>query len=600
MIVLKRLINLMKGNRLLYVGSIIATALATIFSLITPLITKFAVDTVIGGNSSNLPNIIDKLIKDFGGIDSLKNNLWICGLVIIFVVAIQGVFTYLKGKWSATASNKIAEKVKKNLYDHIQKLPYDYHVKAQTGDLIQRCTSDVDTVRRFLEAQVIELGRSIFIILFSIFFMLSLNITLTLISLIMIPFILLFSYRYFKKFTNLFLQADQKEGELSTVLQENLSGVRVVRAFGREKFETNKFDEKNKEFRILIAKMLKLMAYFWAVSDFLCLMQIGIVLFSGVYMAYAGKITLGVFLVFTTYEGMLLWPIRNLGRILGDFGKAGVSLERIYEILETPQESDDENAIKSSLKGDIVFDNVCFGYGNEPNVIKGMSFNIKCGETIAILGSTGSGKSTIMHMLLRLYDYNTGSIKINNFELSHISKKWLREKIGIVLQEPFLFSKTIIENIKMAKEGATESEIYNATKTASIHHVIQDFEKGYETIVGEKGVTLSGGQKQRVAIARTIIKNCDVLIFDDSLSAVDTETDSQIRTLLKERQKDTTTFIISQRITTLMDADRIFVIEDGCITDSGTHNELINREGLYSRVWKIQTMLEEDFEEEAI
>ncbi|MDL2248809.1 ABC transporter ATP-binding protein/permease, partial [Tyzzerella sp. OttesenSCG-928-J15] len=319
----------------------------------------------------------------------------------------------------------------------------------------------------------------------------------------------------------------------------------------------------------------------------------------GSYMAYNGGISIGTLFVFFTYVNNLVWPLRQLGRILSNMGRMDVALNRINEILFTPLEEMDENAIKPELKGDIVFDNVSFSYEKDKPVLNNISFTVKSGEKIAVLGSTGSGKSSLMHLFLRLYDYKHGSIKINGNELKTIDKNYLRERIGIVLQEPFLYSKTIIENIKMAKDTVTDDEVYDAAKIANVHDVITGFKEGYDTVVGERGVTLSGGQKQRVAITRTLVKNSDILIFDDSLSAVDTETDALIQAELKKRSEGVTTFIISQRINTLMSADRIFVMEGGEITDMGTHDELIARDGLYYRVWNIQNTLEEEFEKEA-
>ncbi|MDR1706234.1 MAG: ABC transporter ATP-binding protein/permease, partial [Clostridiales bacterium] len=433
---------------------------------------------------------------------------------------------------------------------------------------------------------------------FTISFMIGENIKLTLISLVMVPIIFVFSYVFFKKCRAAFLRTDEKEGELSATLQENLSGVRVVRAFGRQRYEIDKFDKKNSEFRNLNFNHLRLLSWYWSLSDALAHFTQLAVLILGCYLTYNGEITVGTFILFNSYIGMLLWPVRQMGRILSDLGKMQVALGRVYEVLDTKEEEDTEGAVKHELKGDIVFKDVGFTYDDGHAVLNGLSFALKAGQTVAVLGSTGSGKSTVMHLLLRLYDYKKGSITINGRELKEIEKSWLRERIGMVLQEPFLYSKTIWRNLLMAKDVVQDDEVYAATNTAAAHGFITEFDKGYETMVGERGVTLSGGQKQRVAIARTLIKNSDILIFDDSLSAVDTETDSQIRAALKERRSDVTTFIISQRITTLMHADRILVLENGRLTDSGTHDELSVRPGLYQRIWDIQSMRESEFEEE--
>jgi len=299
-------------------------------------------------------------------------------------------------------------------------------------------------------------------------------------------------------------------------------------------------------------------------------------------------------LAFSTYVGMLLWPVRQLGRVLTDMGKALVSIERIQEILDEPIEDLDEGDSIKKIKGNIEFKNVSFYYEKGKSILDNVSFKVKQGQTVAILGPTGSGKSTLVGLLPRLYDNQEGSIKIDGIDVKKISKRVLRENIGIVLQEPFLFSKTLKDNIRLATSETEEKEIFKAAKVASVHDVIKSFDDGYETAVGEKGVTLSGGQKQRVAIARTIINRSPILIFDDSLSAVDTETDAAIRKRLKKLENKATTFIISHRLITLAEADIILVLDEGKIVQQGTHLDLIEQEGLYKRVWSIQNSLEEE------
>jgi len=569
--------------------------MAAMLNLIVPLITRYTVDTLISGESSDLPQFVLRAIDNLGGDEWLRQNLWVCGVAIIVIVAVMGVFMFFRGRSIVTVSENAALKLRETLYDHIQKLPYEYHVKAQTGDLIQRCTSDVNTVRQFMASRVIELVRMVFTLSIALFFMFSLHTQLALVSVAVVPFIIVFSIKYYKRVSEIFHKVDVKEGELHTVLQENLSGVRVVRAFGREKFEIDKFEVKNDEFKELTIKWLNMQAVFWATANTLTLLQYGLIVVSAIYLNYIGYVSVGTFIAFVTYANMFLWPVRNLGRILSDFGQSGVALKRIDEVLDVGQDKEDEAWLMPSLKGDIVFDGVHFGFTKDNEVLKGMSFHVKRGQTVALLGATGVGKSTIMHLMLRLYEPQSGSITINGYPINEISKKWLRQRIGIVLQETFLYSKTVFENLRMADENLDMDEAKLATKTASVHRDIKKFERNYDTLVGEKGVTLSGGQKQRLAIARTIIKDCDVLIFDDSLSAVDTETDAQIRQALKERGEDVTTFIISQRITTLMDADVILVMEDGIIADQGTHAELVSRDGLYSKIWNIQTAMEDEF-----
>lgn len=582
----------MKGNRSLYMGAIFSVALAAFFQTLNPLILRTTIDSVIGDEPMSSFGWVAQVIQWLGGADSLVHKLWIIGGIMLFITLLRGCFQFLKGKWSATAAETIARNLRGKLYDHLQHLPYEYFVRAQTGDLIQRCTSDVDQIRRFLATQFVEVGRSIFMLVIVSTIMFNLNVAMAWVSMAVIPIIFSFSYFFYREVKKTFKDADESEGEMSTVLQENLTGVRIVRAFARQDFEIDKFDEKSRVYRDRSYRVLRLLAWFWSLSDFLSLLQIGIVLVFGAFWAAQGKITLGTLVVFTTYEGMLLWPIRQMGRILTDWGKTLVSLERIQEVLNEPKEEVESHESRPEVCGDIIFDNVSFGYQNERTILKNLSFRIKEGETVAILGPTGSGKSSLVHLLARLYDYQEGSIKIGGHELKNIEKKWLREKVGLVLQEPFLFARSIKENIGLARIESQEEEIMEAARTASVHDVILSFDQGYETLVGERGVSLSGGQKQRVAIARTLIRNCPILIFDDSLSAVDTETDAAIRKSLKEKSKTATTFIISHRINTLAEADQILVLEDGCISQMGTHEELLEQSGLYRRVWEIQNSLD--------
>ncbi|TFG83380.1 MAG: ABC transporter ATP-binding protein, partial [Erysipelotrichales bacterium] len=495
-------------------------------------------------------------------------------------------------------SEFFSEKVRNAMYEHLQRLPYSYHVKAKTGDLIQRCTSDVDTIRRFLAGQISELVYAIAIALIAMTILFNIYAPLAWISIICLPIIFLFAYVFFKKMQAAFQKSDEAEGSMSSDIQENLSGTRVVKAFNREEFELEKFDKKNKEFRNLTFRLIKLLGVYWGASDFICLTQILAVVVYGIVFARAGSITVGNFFVFISYESMILWPVRNVGRILSDMGKMSVSIGRLNEILDTPIE-DMNSGIQPDVKGDIVFNNVFFKYDDgETDVLKGVSFTAKQGETVAILGPTGSGKSSLMHLLTRLYDYNAGSILLNGHELKEIQRHHLRKNVGIVLQEPFLFSKTIFENIRMANPKAKENEVLRAAQIAAVHSVINEFELGYKTLVGEKGVTLSGGQKQRIAIARTIINNCPILIFDDSLSAVDTQTDASIRSALREVSRGVTTFLITHRIASAQNADKIVVLQDGEISQIGTHASLSREEGLYQRIVEIQNAMIEGGDDE--
>lgn len=590
---MKKLINLTKGNRLLYITAILSIAVATFIAMLEPLIIKITIDSVIGNKPMDVPTPMLKLIMDVGGRQVLVTNLWICALSLVILTCIRGTFLFLSGNFSARAAENISRNMRVKLYDHIQNLPYEYHVKAESGDIIQRCTSDVETVRKFFATQMVEIGRAFFIVAFAIIMMLSLNKKMTIIAMVIVPVIFIFSYVFFYKIKNTFEKADAQEGVLTTVLQENLNGVRVVKAFGRQNFEIKKYEKENKKFRDLNFKLVKLESVYWSTSDILCMTQIGLVLVAGIYFAVNREISLGTLVVFNTYEGMLLWPVRQLGRTLTDMGKMSVSLKRITKILDVSVEKEYGKALKSEIKGEISFENVDFEYEKGKEILKDITFKVKKGETVAIVGPTGSGKSTLVHLLLRLYDYNSGSVKVDGVELKDIERKHIRSNIGIVLQEPFLYSRTIKENIKMARIHSEDLEIYSAATVAAVHDVITSFEKGYDTIVGEKGVTLSGGQRQRVAIARTLVSDMPILIFDDSLSAVDTQTDRIIRGKLKKKSENNTTFIISHRIPTVMNADKIIVLNHGRIENIGTHDILIKKDGIYKRIWDLQSSMDD-------
>ena len=580
----------LENYRLHLLFVIIVTILYAGINLIASLVFSFVIDNII--DSKPISNrMIGFLASIMGGVDDLKNNLWKVAILLIVVYLMVAILMHYRQKMQGIVSENIVESIRNELYSHIQKLPYSYHVKVKTGELIQKCTSDVDMVRRFFSGQFAEIFYILATVLIALLILFNINFKLALFASLSLPFIFVYSYLFFRKIQKEFLKSDESEAVMSSVIQESLSGVRVVKAFNREEYEIAKFRKTNLEYKDITYNMILNLGYYWSSSYFFCLLGILSVVIAGVFAVRNGDLTIGNFIVFITYQSMILYPIRALGRILSDFGKLTVSLDRLIEICDTEAE-DLKSGLKPSLKGDIEFKNVSFAYEDNVLVLKNLNFKISDGETVAIIGPTGSGKSSLIHLLSRLYDVSDGEILINNINIEDINKLYLRDNVGIVLQEPFLFSRSIISNLRIVKENADDQEIYNACRIASIHDVINSFDKGYDTIVGEKGVTLSGGQKQRLAIARTILKHTPILIFDDSLSAVDTETDAAIRIALKTLQNNVTTIIITGRVSSAKDCDKIIVLENGEISDIGKHDELIKRDGLYSRINKIQNEYE--------
>lgn len=585
----------MKGQFTRYFAAILAMAASVGISFLTPLVLAETIDAIIGQKRPiALPEPLFGWVNQMGGRDFLLNNLWIMALCLLLLNLLGGAFQYLRGRMTAQASETIAKGMRDQLYSHIQTLPYDYHVKVMTGDLIQRCTSDVETIRRFLAAQLVEIFRTLLMIVIALTVMLRMNARMTGVSMILVPPLFLFAYLFFSFVQKAFRISDEAEARMSAVLQENLSGVRVVRAFAREQYEVEKFAQVNDSLRRKNARLCDLLAIYWPGSDMLSMLQSGVTLIFGVYLAARGEMLVGEMTVFVSYISMLLWPIRQLGRILSDLGKSMVSLSRLDEILCLKPETEDGDVFDAPLDRDIEFRHVGFSYDASNPVLKDVSFTVKRGQTVAILGATGSGKSTLMLLLQRLYDVKSGEILIGGVNINKIRKAYLRRHVGLILQEPFLYSRTVSENVAIVRPDIDHAQIEEAAETASAHGFISEFEHGYDTMVGERGVTLSGGQKQRVAIARTLLKDNKILVFDDSLSAVDTQTDQAIRAALKKKNQGVTTFIISHRLTTLSAADKIIVLEDGRVAQEGTHAQLIAQDGLYRRIYNIQGALEEE------
>lgn len=582
----------LKGNKRYYFVAVSLLIVLQYFRTLTPLFIQYIIKEVLGTKSSELPGFIRNLVQA----DTVKQELFLVALFYVLFALIRVTIMFVRRVVNAFFVERVAYNMRNTLYNKLQNLSFSYHSHAETGDLIQRCTTDVETYRVFVGEQLIEIFRLIFLIGFTVYQMLRISPEMTLVSVVITPIIFGAAAIYFVKVKSVFKKVEEAEGKMTTTIQESVTGIRVVKAFAKEQFELDKFDKHSQEYLRQDYKLLKLMAYFWGGTDFIIFMQYGLAISFGIYYAINGVIDPGDFPVYMIYIGMIVWPMRQLGRIISDFGKTSVALDRLDEIVLKESEHDDDTDNTPKIRGEVEFRNVGFQFDDDTKpLLKDISFKVRNGESIAIVGKTGSGKSTLINLMIRLLDNQKGSILFDGIDIKEINKKHLRSNVGIIMQEPFLYSRTVYENIGIMNKDANQEKVYKAASIAALHQDIQNFELGYETVVGERGVTLSGGQKQRVAIARMLLDAKPVLIFDDSLSAVDTETDLQIRSALNEFWKNTTVFIITHRITTAMEADKIIVLDKGEIAESGTHKELLALNGIYAELWDIQTNVEYDY-----
>jgi ATP-binding cassette subfamily B protein len=589
--------GLMGGQRLRYLGALGAMFLGVGLIYLTPLITRGAIDGII---DSHHPGPAAGLARFFAARQQ-QGGTWralvLAGATLVAVTAASALFMYLQGRLSGLASETIARRLRDRLFAHLQHVPMSWHDKIQTGDIVQRCTSDVDTVRLFFREQTIEIARAILRITIGIPILLWIDWKMALVSTAAMPAIVGFAIIFFRRVQGSFKKTDEAEGEMTAALQENLTGIRVVRAFARQDFEIERFTTKSAAYRERHWHLFRVMALYWSTSDLLCIGQFATIVFVGAWRASRGTMTLGTMVAFISYAQMFIWPIREVGRVLTELGKTLVSIERIRELLDTEQETSPRGPVRgpTRARGELALDHVSFQYGDKW-VLRDVSLAVPAGTTLGLLGPSGAGKSTLINLLLRMYDPQEGRITLDGIDLASLPRKYVRSQCGAVLQEPFLFSKTLRENIKLGRHLAADEEMVLAARAAAIHASIEGLDHKYDTLLGERGVTLSGGQRQRTAIARALLKDAPILILDDALSAVDTRTEISILRQLRRRHGHQTAIIIAHRLSTIMHADQIAIMEQGRIVELGTHEELIARQGLYRELWQIQGAMQEQLQ----
>ncbi len=581
----------LKGSRLLFAAAILSAVVSALADMINPQIIRMTIDNVLGGAEPVLPQFILDLVEKAGGFAYLAKHLWIMALAIVIVAVIKAVSQYLFRVMNTKAAETLVKTMRDSIFTHIERLPYAWHGKNRTGDIIQRCTSDMDTLKNFVSEQLTQVFRIVILLILSLVFMLRMDWHLTLIALSLMPVILIYSFLFSRRIEKGFEEADAAEGVLSAMVQENLTGVRVVRAFGRERREMDRFTEQNESYTNLWIRLARVMARYWASADILGSLQVMMVVIFGAVRCINGQLLAGEYIAFISYNSMLIWPIRMLGRMIAEMSKAGVSLDRIAYIMSAEEETPSEKGLTPPLNRTIEFDHVSFAYEDSPEMLHDINFRLPAGKTLGILGGTGSGKSTLMALLAKLYPLPEagGTITVGDVDIQDIDTDYLRKNIGMVLQEPFLFSRSLRDNIAITRPEMSLEEIREVAKAACLDDTVMEFSKGYDTFVGERGVTLSGGQKQRAAIARTLAQKTPIMVFDDSLSAVDTETDAKIRAALKSHFAGSSVILISHRITTLAQADTVMVLDKGRIAEMGTPEELAHAGGIYQQIYEIQT-----------
>lgn len=579
--------KILKNNRLTYFLSMISTIFIQIFSGLTPIVIMITVDSIIGDKEYKY-DILEKAVNLIGGRDFLRSHIYILAFVIVILTGISCIFIFLRNYYSNVACENLIYNLKEKMYNKFLNIDIRCLNHYSTGDLIQRSSSDIETVRKLFSTQLVNAFGSIATIILVIIVMSLINLKLAMISISLCIVISFLSYVFYGKIGKIFKETDEAESQLMVFIKEALFNIRVIKAFNREDYILKLFREKNEEFNITQNKFMKTFAKFRAVNDFLTFLQLAIIIVVGGYETISGRMNFGDLIAFVIYINMIIWPIRQMGQLLSDMAKASVSISRIYEVLDLPEEDYEYGIRDVPFSEKIEFKNVSLVI-NDNTVLDNISFVINAGESLGVIGSTGSGKSMIVYLLLGLFEATSGEILIDGINIKEINKRYLREKISAIMQDSELFNMSILENVKITNDNIDDKSVFNATEVSSIHNEILNFSSKYETVVVDNGGNLSGGQKQRISIARGLLKPFEVLILDDSLSAVDMNTDLKINNALKSMDKKFTSIFISHRISTITNCDNIIVMDEGKIVESGKHNDLIMKNGIYSKINEIQS-----------
>jgi ABC-type multidrug transport system fused ATPase/permease subunit len=573
-----RITALLRPHWLWTLGAIACLGLSTAFALIVPWLLGWVINTGLQHGQ-------------FGAL------LFATGAILLASM-LRGLFAYGQGYLGQGLSNLVAYDLRNTLYDHLQTLDFAFHDEAETGQLMSRLTVDIEAVRNFVPMGLLRALLAVIYFATITVILFSIDWQLALVTMICIPILILLAYQVARRLRPLWQRVQNETGVLGTILQESLSGVRVVKAFAREAFEISKYEEKNRELRELNMSAMRMSAW----NQPLMVLVLNIITVLIVWVGGVGvighRLNLGVLVAVTQYILLLATPVRTLGYVVTWFMRGLSGGTRIFSVLDTqPTITDAPNALAlSKIQGAVRFEHVSFAYANGREVLHDINIEARPSQVIAILGATGSGKSTLLHLLPRFYDPTGGRVLVDGYDVRDLTLLSLRRNIGLVLQDVFLFNATLRENIAYGVEHAGDEEIIAAAKIARVHDFALSLPDGYDTWVGERGVTLSGGQKQRVAIARTLLLNPQILILDDSTSSVDMETEYLIQQALDAVMKGRTSFVVASRLRTIKNADQILVLENGRIIERGTHQALLKHNGPYTRLYDLQLREQEEFE----